>query len=101
VDRMQIYQHVLNAYSSAQKAGKKIELPPSIDKIAQILSEVPDNQVVPVITLVVTCEQDARVLEALNKLMRERGLSGGKAAGAKGGGSRNVEMAQMGGGGDE
>jgi hypothetical protein len=99
---MQIYQHVLNAYMSAQKSGKKVELPASIDKIVQILSEVPDSQVVPVITLIVTCEQDARVLDAVHKLMRDRGLVGGKAGGAKGGGGggggaqqRNPEMAPM------
>lgn len=76
VDRMQIYQNVLNTYSSAQKAGKKVELPPSIDKIAGILQEVPDKFMLPVIELVVACEYEPKVLEAVQKLFRERGLAG-------------------------
>ena len=76
MDRMQIYQHVLNTYSNAQKAGKKVELPPSIDKIVAILSEVPDKYVLPVVEIVVSCEHEAKVLEAMQKLFRERGLSG-------------------------
>lgn len=76
MERMQIYQHVLGAYSQAQKGSKGIELPPSLDKIVQILSDLPDNQVVPIINLVVACEQDHRVWEALQKLIRERGLAG-------------------------
>lgn len=91
MDRMQIYQHVLTTYSNAQKSGKKVDLPPSIDKIVGVLSEVPDSQVLPVITMVVTCEQDGRVLDALQKLMKERGLSGGKASG-KGKGSDGASM---------
>lgn len=73
---MQIYQHVLSAYANAQKGPKKIELPPSVDKIVAVLSEIPDNQVVPVINLVVTCEQDGKVLDAVQKLFKERGLAG-------------------------
>lgn len=76
MERMQIYQHVLSAYASAQKGPKKLELPPSVDKIVAILSEVPDNMVQPIINLIVTCEQEPRVLDALHKLLRERGLAG-------------------------
>jgi len=80
VDRMQIYQHVLSTYANAQKSGKKLELPPSIDKIVGFLQEIPDTQVLPVITLVVACECDSRVLEAMHKLFRERGLTAKPAA---------------------
>lgn len=73
---MQIYQHVLNAYASGQKGGKKLEFPASVDKVVQILSEIPDNQVLPIINLVVTCETDPRVLDAVHKLFKDRGLTG-------------------------
>jgi hypothetical protein len=77
---MQIYQHVLTTYANAQKGGKKVDLPPSIDKIVGVLAEIPDNQILPVITMVVSCEQDPRVHEAIQKLFRERGLAGKPAA---------------------
>ena len=76
MDRMQIYQHVLNTYSTAQKAGKKVELPPSIDKYVGFLSEMPDKYILPVTELIVACEHEPKVLEAVQKLFRERGLSG-------------------------
>jgi len=76
VDRMQVYQNVLNTYSNAQKAGKKVELPPSIDKVVGILQEVPDRFILPVVELVVACEYEPKVLEAVQKLFRERGLTG-------------------------
>ncbi len=84
MDRMQIYQHVLTAYANAQKGPKKVELPPSVDKIVSILAEVPDQNVVPIINLVVNCESEPKVLEAVHKLFKERGLAG-KPAAAKGG----------------
>jgi len=80
---MQIYQHVLNTYSNGQKGGKKIELPTSMDKIVQILSEIPDNQILPVIQMVVTCEVDPRVLDAVQKLFKDRALTGKPPAAAK------------------
>ncbi len=73
---MQIYQHVLNTYSSAQKANKGVELPPSIDKIVGILQDVPDKFVLPVVELIVACEHEPRLMESVNKLLRERGLTG-------------------------
>ena len=76
MERMQIYQHVLNTYSNAQKAGKKVELPPSIDKIVGILQDIPDKYVLAVTELVVSCEYEPKVLEAVTKLFRERGLTG-------------------------
>ncbi len=76
MERMQIYQHVLNTYSNAQKAGKKVELPPSIDKIVGILQEMPDKYVLSVIELIVCCEHEPKVLESVQKLFRERGLTG-------------------------
>lgn len=76
MERMQIYQHVLNTYSGAQKAGKKVDLPPSIDKIVGVLAEMPDKYVLPVVELIVACEHEPKVLEAVQKLFRERGLSG-------------------------
>lgn len=78
MDRMQIYQHVLNSYVSAQKSGKKVDLPPSVDKIVGILQEVPDKHILHVIEMLVACESEPKVLEAMQKLFRERGL-GGKA----------------------
>jgi len=78
---MQIYQHVLTAYANAQKGPKKVELPPSVDKIVSILSEVPDQNVVPIINMVVNCASDPRVLEAVHKLFKERGLAGKPAKG--------------------
>lgn len=76
MDRMQIYQNLLNAYASAQKAGKDVDLPPSIDKMVGILESLPEGQVMPVISLLVTCEYDRETWEALMKLFKERGLSG-------------------------
>ena len=81
MERMQVYQHVLNTYATAQKAGKRIELPSSIDKFVGVLQEMPDKYVLPVIELVVTCEYEPKVLEAVHKLFRERGLTGKPAAG--------------------
>jgi hypothetical protein len=80
LDRMQIYQHVLTTYANAQKSGKKPELPASIDKIVGYLQELPDAQILPVISMVVACECDPRVLEAMQKLFRERGLTAKPAA---------------------
>ncbi len=76
MERMQIYQHVLSTYSNAQKAGKKVELPPSIDKVVGILQEVPDKYIQQAIEIVVACEHESKLLEAMQKLFRERGLTG-------------------------
>ena len=92
MERMQIYQHVLTAYANAQKGPRKVELPPSVDKIVSILSEIPDQNIVPVINLVVNCETEPRVLEAVHRLFKERGLAG-KPAGKGGKGDESRELA--------